>query len=317
VARPGAERTVSVQQQRRADLDAAGQPYFAVGNPLRNESARPHALAVLRGPVGGHQFVFSEPSLYGPSIRPQPFIHGEKVSFHPTDNFQFGMGVTTVFGGPGMPFTTGNFIQSLSWWNHMGGTAQDAGDHRSAFDFSYRVPRLRHWLVVYGDAMVEDEISPVGSSRPAFHPGIYLPQIPRIPKLDLRLEGVYSDVPGQRPIGPIYYNSRYRCGYTNYGNLLGNWIGRQGRGGEGSASYWFTATNRLRVDYRHMEVDRAFLEGGHLNDFGISQQAKLADEVQLSWAVQRERWAFPVLTGRPRWNTSVTLQLMFTPRHND
>ena len=36
---------------------------------------------------------------------PQPFIHGNKMSFMSTPNLEFGMGVSAIFGGPGLPFT--------------------------------------------------------------------------------------------------------------------------------------------------------------------------------------------------------------------
>ena len=274
----------------------------------------PMRWQLFLGQLAGHRFVFSDPTLYGPAIRPQPFLHGEKVSFHPTENFEFGMGVTTIFGGPGMPFTAGNFLRTLSWWNQLGGSAEDAGDHRSEFDFSYRIPKLRRWLTVYGDALVEDEISPIGSSRPTFHPGIYLPRVPHMPKLDLRLEGIYSDVPGQRPIGPIYYNTRYRDGYTNYSNLLASWIGRQGRGGVASATYWFRPRHQLQFAFRHMEVDRAFLQGGHLNDFAVHHDVTVGKEFGVSSILQYERWAFPLLATRPRSNLAVSVQLTFWPR---
>lgn len=268
------------------------------------------------GQLAGHQFVFSSPTLYGPKIDPQPYIHGEKISFHPTPNFEFGMGVTTVFGGPGMPFTGRNFLRTFDWTNQNAGTAGDAGDHRSSFDFRYRVPGLRHWLVLYNDALVEDEASPLGSSRPSMHPGIYLPQVPYLPKLELRLEGVYSDVPGQRPAGPIYFNARYRSGYTNYGNLLASWIGRQGRGGQAWTTYWFTPRTRAQLFYRHMEVDRVFLEGGHLNDLGVHSEVTLRRSLVFSSLVQYEHWAFPLLASRPRSNVSMSVQLTFFPQKN-
>jgi Capsule assembly protein Wzi len=265
------------------------------------------------GQLSGHQFVFSAPALYGPRISPQPYIHGEKISFRPTANFEFGMGLTTVFGGPGMPFTWHNFLRTFSLRNQLAGTTGDGGDHRSTFDCSYRVPRLRRWLTIYLDSLVEDEASPIGSSRPSLQPGIYLPQIPRIRKLDLRLEGVYSDAPGQLPIGPMYYNARYRSGYTNYGNLMASWIGRQGRGGQGWATYWLSARNQIQLSFRHMEADCAFLEGGHLNDFGIRGEAMLRRDLALSSFLQYERWAFPLLADRPRSNLAFSVQLTFHP----
>jgi hypothetical protein len=67
--------------------------------------------------------------------------------------------------------------------------------------------------------------------RSAIRGGLYLSHVPKIPKLDLRMEGVYTDVPagGALSHGFYYFNFRFKEGYTNDGQLLGSWIGRQGR----------------------------------------------------------------------------------------
>ena len=45
----------------------------------------------------------------GPGLPSQPWLHGSKISFKPTDNFEFSLGFTAQFGGTGNPFTWGNF----------------------------------------------------------------------------------------------------------------------------------------------------------------------------------------------------------------
>jgi len=264
------------------------------------------------GRLAGHQFVFSEPTMYGPAIRSQPFMHGEKVSFHPTENLELGFGLTTVFGGPGLPFTAGNFAQTFNFWDTVT-TSQDRGDHRAGFDFSYRVPWLRRWLTLYADTLVEDEVSPLGSSRPAVRVGLYLPRIPRLSKTDLRMEGIYSDVPGQRAAATVYYNHRYRSGYTNYGQLLGSWIGRQGRGGQAWLGYWLRPQSRIQLSYRHMEVDRSLLQGGRLSDIGLQSEFRLHRYMTVSSLLQYERWNFPLLSLRPENNVSIGFGINLLP----
>lgn len=265
------------------------------------------------GRLTGHEFVFSDATMYGPALRSQPFIHGEKISFHPTENLELGVGLTTVFGGSGMPFTAGNFARTLAFWDSPSNTLNDHGDRRSGFDFSYRVPWLRHWLTLYADTLVEDEISPIGSSRPSVRVGLYLPRVPHVSKIDLRLEGLYSDVPGQRAAATIYYNHRYRSGYTNYGQLLGSWIGRQGRGGQAWLGYWLRPRSRIQLSYRHMEVDRSMLKGGRLNDVGLQSDFRLHRVVRLSGLMQCERWNFPLLSPRPQTNVSGSFGIELFP----
>jgi hypothetical protein len=264
------------------------------------------------GQLSGQHWVFSNGTLFGPSFNPQPFIHGSKVSFKPTDNFEFGMGFTVLFGGPDLPFTWHNFLRTFRS-NAVPGTASDAGDRRSTFDFSYRVPYLRDWLTIYADSLVEDEVSPLGSTRPSMRMGVYLPQIPKVPKLDLRLEGAYTDVPGQKSTGFIYFNGRYRSGYTNNGNLLASWIGREGRGGQAWATYWLSPRSKFQVAYRHAEVDKEFIGGGRLNDFGGRADLMLRSGLEVSGLLQYEQWNFPVLAPTGQSNFTASLQLTLYP----
>ena len=142
-------------------------------------------------------------------------------------------------------------------------------------DWSYRVPKFRNWVTFYGDAFTDDQISPIAYfDRSAIRGGLYFSRLPRLPKLDLRVEGVYTDLPagGQLSHGFFYSNDRYLNGYTSQGQLLGSWIGREGQGAQGWANYWFSARNRLQFNYRHQKVSRQFVTGGGtLTDVGVRE----------------------------------------------
>jgi hypothetical protein len=252
--------------------------------------------------------------LTGPNVTPQPYIHGSKISFKPTTNLEFGFGYTILFGGPDLPFTWHNLLRTFTSFNEPPGSTTDPGDRRSTFDFSYRIPHLRDWLTLYLDSLVDDEITPVGSSRPSVRLGLYLPKLPRISKLDLRLEGLYTDVPGQKPTGFLYWNGRYRSGYTNNGQLLANWVGRQGRGGQAWATYWWSPRSTLQLSYRHAEADRVFIGGGRLNDYGARADFLLRSDLALSGFVQYEQWKFPVLSSSGQSNVTASFQLTFYPK---
>lgn len=282
--------------------------------PLLSRGLGPARMEFFLGQLSGQHWVFSEGTLAGPEIRPQPFIHGSKISFKPTENLEFGMGFTVLFGGPGLPFTWHNFLRTFTSFNIAPGSARDPGDRRSTFDFSYRIPYLRHWLTLYADSLVDDEFSPLGSTRPSMRMGVYFSHLPKASKLDLRLEGLYTDVPGQKPGGFLYWNGRYRSGYTNDSNLLASWIGRQGRGGQAWATYWFSPHSRLQLNYRHQENDRAYIGGGHLNDVGAFGEFRLGPDLALSAAAQYEQWRFPVLSPAAHSNFTATVQLAFFPR---
>jgi hypothetical protein len=252
------------------------------------------------------------PDVVGPNILPQPFIHGEKISFQPTPNFEFGMGVTAMFGGPGLPVTFGNFFRT--YYVHTQTLVNNPGKRVSAADFSYRIPGLRDWLTFYLDSMVWDEISPIGSTRAAVNPGIYMPRIPKIPKLELRAEGFNISRAEEFPPGFVYFNAdRYRSGYINNGNLLGSWIGRAGRGGQGWLTYWFSPRNKLQLGYRLQTVAPNFIGGGRLADYSAKSELMIGHNVSISGLLQYEQWNFPELATTPQSNVTGSIQLTVYP----
>jgi membrane-associated phospholipid phosphatase len=275
------------------------------------------------GQFAGHEFVFqTDTGVVGQFGRPlarQPFLQGQKLSLKPSPNFEFSVSVTTVFAGGPTPLTWHNFLRSYSLGNSVqpGGTG-DPGDRRSGVDFSYRVPGMRDWLTFYGEAFSEDEFSPLGYPRKsAIRGGIYMPRIPGVPKLDLRLEGgstVPPDFPGCN--GCFYVNGRYPDGsYMNYGNLLGSWLGRAGQGEQAWSTYWLTSRNKIQLNYRHQKVSGQYLpQGGTLNDGGVKADFWLNSTLKFSGSVQYEKWNYPVLDPLAKSNVTTSVELSIWPR---
>jgi len=247
----------------------------------------------------------------GPNISPQPFIHGEKISFQPTPNFEFGMGITAMFGGPGLPVTFGTFFDS--YYVHTPNLAKNPGKRVSAADFTYRIPGLRNWLTLYLDSMVWDEISPIGSTRANVNPGIYMPQVPKIPKMEFRAEGI-NESRNHVLRGTIYYDGdRFRSGYTNDGTLMASWIGREGRGAQGWLTYSFSPRNKLQLGYRLQTVSPAFIGGGRLADYSVGSEFMIRHNISLSGLLQEEQWRFPVLAPTGQSDFTASLQLTLYP----
>lgn len=286
--------------------------------PLRTE--------FFLGQLQGYNFVFSPHGFVGQfnaGLNPEPFIHGQKLSFKPTKNFEFGVFRTTVYGGPGYPLTIHTLLRSLfSTANEQvtaaGGSPVKPGDRRSGVDFSYRLPGMRNWLTFYGDGFTDDQFSPIGyADRSAWHAGLYLSQVPLIPNLDFRVEGVYTDVPAGGAIGHgfFYSNLTWRSGYTNNGNLIGSWIGREGQGAQAWTNYWFNARNRLQFNFRHQKVSNEFIPGGGtLTDAGVRGDYWFRPSLGFSAVVQYERWIFPVIQPGAQRDVTGSIELMFQPQ---
>ena len=248
----------------------------------------------------------------------QPDVSTASIGFKPTRNFEFGFGLTVLFGGPGFPLTLHNLLRSYKPGANSGsGGPNDPADGRSAFDFSYRLPGVRDWLTLYGDSFTEDEFSPISYPRKSsFRGGIYMPKLPRIPALDLRVEGVFTDIPNLdlgQDAGTEYFNTHFRSGYTNFGQIIGSWIGREGRGISGWATYHFSAQSNLQFHYRNQQVNKLFIQGGHLQDFGANATFARAGGMTFGGSMQYEHWAFPAISPTPKSNVSAGLEIRYQP----
>jgi len=276
--------------------------------PLLSAILGPIQTEFFLGHLSGHQWEVNGSTFVGPNISPQPFIHGEKISFKPIKNLEIGMGVTAMFAGPGLPFTWANFLRT--YYVHSPNPATNPGKRTSELDVSYRI---RNFMTVYLDAMTVDEISPIGSTRPTLNPGVYFPRLPKLPRLELRAEGIKEPLTSEFAPGFVYYDARrYLNGYTNDGLLMGNWVGRAGRGGQGWLTYWFSPRSTLQLQYRYQKVDRDFLQGGHLDDFSLDSKIMLTKQLNISGKLQFEHWYFPLLSATGHSNLTAQVQVVFS-----
>jgi hypothetical protein len=180
---------------------------------------------------------------------------------------------------------------------------------------------LRDWLTLYADGLTYDEFSPI-SVVPvaAWHAGLYLSHFPSVSRLDLRVEGVYTDIPGgtiaiSKQPGSFYQNGTWRNGYTNDGVLMGSWVGRGGQGAQAWSNYWFTPRNRLQFNFRHQKVSQEFIPGGgSLTDVGVRTDYSLRSNLSLSVSVQHERWLFPVIQPNEARNVTASVGISFEPQ---
>ncbi len=296
---------------------------------LRLTRVKPVAIPLL-GPMhfeafmareGGVHYVGLGPTfaVYGsPSqpLTPPPYIWGIAATFKPTRNFEFGASHTTIFAGYGRPLTFGTFLHTFSPY----GNAQDVdpGKRVSEINFSYRVPYLGKSFSIYTEAMAwDDPIQGKFVARYAMAPGIYLPEVPKLRRLDLRLEGAYTDLPKLAYQGYFYSNSHYRQGYTNYGQVLGSWVGREGIGGQASTTYWFSPRRKATLTYRKMVSDQSLFQGGSMGDLSASVMWTVRSKVELSASGQYERWGFPILAAGRTTNFTSSFGVRFFPEQHE
>jgi len=256
--------------------------------------------------------------LQGNLLTPAPFFHGEKISFKPTLNLEFGFTRTVEVGGEGRPFTLDRlFLTYFSVTSYQNKPSlKDPGKRDGGFDFSYRLPLLRKWLSIYNDSLSADDPSPLAAPRrAAFSPGFYLTHFPRFSKLDLRVEAPLTDTVGTDVAGRyVYWDNYYHDLYTNRNVLMGDWVGRDGSGIQAWSRYWLTPKNYIQFGYRHEKVDIKLIpHGGTVNDASVRFDYWVRPTWGASALVQYEQWTFPLLATGLQRNVTGSLQITYWP----
>ncbi len=289
---------------------------------LRISRAWPFQLPSLLAYLGPIRFDSFFGRLAGHQFPPAPFFYGQKISLKPTPNLEFGFSRTVVFAGQGVtPLTFSTFFHSF--FSTSSGTApgfdlrRNPGARHASFDFSYKVPGLRRWLTLYSDSVVHDDVSPVSAPRrSAINPGFYLSHLPKLPKMDLRVEAVSTDPPVTRSLGGkfFYWEGIYRDAYTNHGTLLGSWIGREAKGAQAWLTYWLAPASTIQFQYRRAKIAKDFIPGGSTqDDFSVTETFRLHRNLEVKASIQYERWREPALSLDPHSDVATSFQVTWSP----
>jgi len=295
--------------------------------PLLSNLTGPFRYEFLVGALRGHTYVpqsgpgsFNNPE---PWVNPgDPWMHLEKISFRPTRNLEFGFERTVIWGGQGHePITLHSFLRSFfsltNTSDAVKNSAQDPGARFGAFDFSWRLPFVSNWLTLYSDSEAHDDVSPSDAPRHAcVRPGLYLSHVPGIPKLDIRIEGVSTDPPVSRSQGGTfeYWEGIQRQGYTNQGQLFGDWIGREDKGGQGWITYHLSGNEWVQVGIRNQKAAKDFIPGGTtLNDINFQAVKRIGKDFEINGNFTYERWKAPIYLPGQQTVTTTTIQLTWFP----
>ncbi len=291
-------------------------------------------LSYLTGPF---RYDFLVGSLKGHTAPNDPWVHVEKISFRPTENLELGFERTVIWGGKGhVPITLHSFLKSFFSFANVSGAEKfsrnDPGARFGSFDFNYRLPYLRHWLTLYTDGEVHDDVSPIDAPRrAAWRPGLYLSHVPGVPKLDVRAEAVTIDPPISTSISGrfMYWESVQVQGYTNNGQIFGDWIGREAKGGQGWITYHLSGNEWIQVGVRNQKAAKDFIpgsttqlrpgtgsliEGGTtLNDFNIQAVKRIGKNFEINGNFALEHWKAPIYLPGQQTVTTTTIKLTWFP----
>jgi hypothetical protein len=297
--------------------------------PFLSRFTGPFRYEFLVGPLRGHTLMpnplyASDPVHQGNVVSPgNPWVHVEKISFRPTDNLEFGFERTVLWAGKGhspanLHMFLKSFVSASSPAAIVKNGPEDPGARFAAFDAAYRLPFVRKWLTLYVDSEVHDDVSPIDAPRHAsWRPGLYLSHVPGIPALDLRVEGISTDPPVSRSNGGLfmYWEQLERQGYTNQGQLFGDWIGREDKGGQGWVTYHLSGNEWIQASIRTQKAAKDFIPGGTtLNDIGFQVVKRINKDFEIDGGFVLEHWKIPVYLAAPQTVTTTTVQLTWFPK---
>jgi len=277
-------------------------------------------VSKLLGPL---RYDFFIGSLKGHSAPNDPWVHADMFSFRPTVNFEFGFERTIIWGGKGHePVTLHTFFKGFFDPNDT--TAEekfsrdDPGARYSVFNFSYRLPFVRKYATLYIDSIAHDDVTPVSAPRrAAYRTGLYLSQIPKLRRLDFRAEAVTTD-PGvaRSHSGTFnYFEVVQLQGYTNNGTIMGDWIGREAKGGQAWLTYHLSGNEWIQLAYLNKKTPKDFIPGGTTqNQFTASVMKRFGKDVEMKSWVQYEGWKAPIYKTGLQKNVISAVQFTWYPQ---
>lgn len=270
--------------------------------------------------------------LQGHPYIPRPFEYGQKLSMKPSSFLELGFARTATIGGqgvnPGSQLTSGYFLDQF-FGRQVGGSVP--GHTNTEMDWTLFVPKVRNYIVLYGDAYAADDQLPIKNPpKNPWRPGIYITRFPKLPKLDLHVDSVSTEQPGFSfdsfyTGGPAnkgqfnYWNQSYHDGYTNGGFLIGNSVGRDGRAFQGWLTYWLSASSNLQAYFKNSSVAAEFMPGGGAwQDYAVRAEIHLRSRIYFKTDLQYEHISrYPVLFDGPQSNFTAILEVGLDPRERE
>ncbi len=303
---------------------------------FRINRVEPLHIPLLSRFLGPFRYDFFYGDLKGHTDPNDDWVHSETASFKPTKNLEFSFQRTIVFGGKGHePVTLHTFLKGFFDPSDTTGAEKfsrsDPGARFGDFSASWRLPYLEKFATLYVDSEAHDDVSPISAPRrAAYRTGVLLSQIPGLRKLDFRVEAATTDPGVARSIGGTfnYFETIQTQAYTNEGQLMGDTIGREAKGGNAWLTYHLSGNEWVQISYLNKKNEKDFIVGlfnpvtntfgpggTTQNQFKVDVMKRFAhDTVELHAWVQYERWKAPsYLTGLQN-DTATAFQLTFFPK---
>jgi hypothetical protein len=96
--------------------------------------------------------------------------------------------------------------------------------------------------------------------------------------------------------------------------LLGDSIGRMGKGGQGWLTWHLSPRDQIGVSYRRAKASPQFFSGGSTqNAFNVSVSKWIGKHVEVDGRLQYEQWKAPVYLSGQQSDTITTVRVTWYP----
>jgi len=289
---------------------------------FRIDRVEPLHIPGLSRVTGPFRYEFLVGSLKGHTDWNDPWVHAEKISFKPTPDLEIGFERTVIWGGQGhVPITIHSFLKSFFSFQNVSlaekTSRNDPGARFGAFDLNYRLPKVRNWLTFFVDSEAHDDVSPISAPRRAdFRTGLYLSHVPSVPKLDVRVEAIMDDQSTTRSQAGqfTYYEGEQPQGYTNAGQIFGDWMGREGKGGQAWVTYHLSGNEWIQFNWRRQKNAKDFILGGTtLDDYGAQVVKRIGHDFEVKGNFTYENYLAPIYLTNKQTVTNTSIQFTWYP----
>jgi hypothetical protein len=112
----------------------------------------------------------------------------------------------------------------------------------------------------------------------------------------------------------LYWEYVQKQGPTNKGFLVGDWVGRQGKGGEAWLTYHLSPQEEVQFEYRNAKAASAFIPGGTTqNNYSVQVRKRVKKDFEILGTVQYEGWKAPIYLNGAQSDTTATFRFTWFP----
>ena len=136
--------------------------------------------------------------------------------------------------------------------------------------------------------------------------------------LDLRVEGVSTDCSTLVCVGggnEYIEDAVQKQGYTNKGTILGDWIGREAKGGQAWLTWHLSGNEWVQAEYLNKKTAKDFIAGGTTqNQFRVEAVKRIGPAIEVNGWFQHEGWKAPIYMAGAQSDNTVAVQVTFFPK---